>query len=262
MKKLIALAAIATCGAALAIESANIVGYQQVTIPAGYTIMTPTFQNVDATSFDLTAVIPLRNDGSVFGTDRTTRCNGAITIQKMSDSGNYTAAYSYYYMEGKIGWYDGSDTAVTAGSVTFSDGEAMLVNNQYKNTSVLFQVSGAVNLINQNIVPAGYSLFGNSTPVTVNLSAVEMRKNDGEVFGTDRATRCNGAITIQKITTGGNYSTAYSYYYMDGKIGWYDGEGTKVENDSVTLTPGEAFLVNNQYKGVAVMIVLPSPITE
>ena len=47
MKKLIALAAIATCGAALAVESANIVGYTTKTIPnAVYTMYGPSFNSV------------------------------------------------------------------------------------------------------------------------------------------------------------------------------------------------------------------------
>ena len=242
--------------------SSSIVGYQQVTIPSGYTIMTPTFKNVDETEFDLTSVTPLRNDGDVFGTGLTTRCNGVIKVNKINSIGNYTETYSYYYMTGKIGWYDNDGNAVEAGTVVFENGEAMLVNNQYKNTSVLFQVSGAVDLVNQNIIPSGYSLFGNNTPVTINLSAVEVCKNDGEVFGTALTTRCNGVIKVNKINSVGNYTDTYSYYYMSGKIGWYDNDGNQVSGDTVTLTPGEALLVNNNYKGVSVMFKLPSPISK
>ena len=222
--------------------------------------MTPTFKNIDETSFDLTDVIPLRNDGEVFGTAMATRCNGAIKINKINAAGNYTTTYSYFYTSSKIGWYAGDD-AVEKGAVQFSSGEAMLVNNGYKGVSVLFRVAGAVDLINKNLVPAGYSLFGNSTPTSIDLTNVEMLNNEGEVFGTSMATRCNGAIKINKISDAGNYTTTYSYFYTSGKQGWYAGDDA-VTAGSVTFEPGEAFLINNGYKGVSVMMKLPSPISE
>jgi len=181
-------------------------------------------------------------------------------INKISSSGNYTTAYSYYETPAKTGWYNG-DTKVEAGDVVLTKGEAILVNNQYKGLPVLFRVSGEVDLIPTNVVPAGFALYGNSTPVTVNLSAIAMLHQDGEPFGTSGARRCNGAIMVNKISTGGNYTTAYSYYETPAKTGWYDGD-TKIEGNAVTFAPGEAFLINNQYKGLPVLIKLPPAVVE
>ena len=242
--------------------TSGIVGYQQITVISGYSIFTPTFKNVDNTSFSLEDIQPLRNDGSEFGTSMSTRCNGAIKINKISSEGNYTATYSYYETAARKGWYDNSGNKIETETVLFTDGEAMLVNNQYKGVTVLFQVSGAVDLVNKNLVPTGYSLFGNNTPVTINLADVTVLNQNGEPFGTTMSTRCNGAVKINKVGTEGNYTTTYSYYETSTRLGWYDNNGTKVTGSDITLLPGEALLVNNQYKGQTVYIKLPSPVAE
>ena len=135
--------------------------------------------------------------------------------------------------------------------VDLVNGEALLVNNGYKNQSVLFRVSGEVDLVCLNEIPAGYALYGNSTPATIKLSDIVMLHQDGEPFGTSGSRRCNGAIVINKISAEGNYTEAYSYFTLSTKQGWFKDDGTKVEGENdVTFTPGEAFLINNGYKNL------------
>ena len=141
--------------------------------------------------------------------------------------------------------------------MVLNKGQAILVNNLYKSMPVLFRVAGSVDLVPTNVVPSGFALYGNSTPVTNNLSEIVMLHQDGEPFGTSGSRRCNGVITINKISTVGNYTTAYSYYETPAKMEWYNGD-TKIEGDAVTFAPGEAFLINNLYKGLPVLIKLPS----
>ena len=235
-------------------------GYQNITVTSGFSIFAPTFKDVTAETYDLTDILPLHQDGDEFGTSGSRRCNGAIKINKINSTGNYTTTYSFYTMPAKSGWYDG-DTKVEAGDVVLTKGEAILVNNLYKSMPVLFRVSGEVDLVPTNVIPAGFALYGNSTPVTVNLSAIAMLHQDGDPFGKSGARRCNGAIKINKISTGGNYTTTYSFYTMPTKSGWYDGD-TKIEGDAVTFAPGEAFLINNLYKSMPVLIKLPSAVVE
>ncbi len=243
--------------------TSGIVGYQQITVISGYSLFTPTFKNVDNTSFNLADVQPLRNDGSAFGTGLSTRCNGVIKVNKISAEGNYTTTYSYYETSAYLGWYDNNMVKVTADNpVSFSDGEAILVNNQYKGLPVRFQVSGAVDLVNKNLIPTGNGLFGNNTPVTINLADVVVLNKDGESFGTSFSTRCNGVVKVNKISAEGNYTTTYSYYETSTYLGWYDNNMTKVVGNAITIAPGEALLVNNQYKGQAVYFKLPSPVSE
>ena len=133
--------------------------------------------------------------------------------------------------------------------------------NGYKEQPVLFRVSGEVDLICLNDIPAGYALYGNSTPATIKLSEIVMLHQDGEPFGTGGSRRCNGAITVNKISAEGNYTDAYSFFTLAAKDGWYNDAGEKIENDKdVTFAPGEAFLIYNGYKNMPVKIQLPVPI--
>jgi hypothetical protein len=247
---------------AQAIESANTVGYQNIDIPSGYTIATATFKDVAGTGFKLSQIQPLHQDGNEFGTSGSRRCNGAIVVNKISADGNYTKAYSYFTLATKLGWYDNDGVKVEGeNDVDLVNGEAILVNNGYKDQPVLFRVAGEVDLVCLNNVPAGYALFGNSTPVTIKLSDIVMLHQDGEPFGTSGSRRCNGAIVINKISAEGNYTDAYSFFTLATKQGWYDNAGTKIEGENdVTFAPGEAFLINNGYKDQPVKIQLPVPI--
>ena len=247
---------------ATSVTSANIVGYQQITVASGYNIFTPTFKNISSESaaFDLTDIQPLHQDGNEFGTTMARRCNGAITINKINNAGNYTTSYSFFTLSNKQGWYAG-ETKINTGDVTLNIGEAILVYNGYKSQPVIFRVTGEVDLVCVNNVPSGYALYGNSTPTTINLSDIVVLHQDGNEFGTTMARRCNGAITINKISAAGNYTTAYSFFTLSNKQGWYAGE-TKIEGDSVTFKPGEAFLIYNGYKSQPIKIQLPKTITE
>ena len=209
---------------------------------SGNSLFTPIFKSVSNASFNLTDIQPRKSDTTEFGTGGSTRCNGAIKINKISSDGNYTATYSYYETPARLGWYDNSGNQVTSENpVTFSDGEAMLVNNQYKNLPVTFQVSGEVDLINKNLIPAGNGLFGNNTPVEINLANIVVLNQDGNAFGTAGATRCNGAVKVNKISAEGNYTTTYSYYETPARLGWYDNSGIQVTTENpVTLAAGEA----------------------
>ena len=262
MKKLIALAAVAACGAALAVESANIVGYQNINIPSGYTIATATFKGVASEGFKLSQIQPLHQDGNEFGTSGSRRCNGVIVVNKINAEGNYTKAYSYFTLASKLGWYDDDGVKVEGeNDVELLNGEALLVNNGYKDQPVLFRVAGEVDLVCLNNIPAGYALYGNSTPSTIKLSEIVMLHQDGEPFGTSGSRRCNGVIVINKISAEGNYTDAYSFFTLASKSGWYKDDGTKVEGDNeVTFAPGEAFLINNGYKDQPVKIQLPIPV--
>ena len=242
--------------------SANIVGYQQITISAGNNIFTPTFKNIssETSTFDLTDIQPLHQDGEEFGTSGSRRCNGVIVINKISTSGNYTTAYSYFTTTSKQGWYTDDGVKVNVGDVVLNNGEGILVNNGYKDQPIIFRVQGEVDFVCKNLIPAGNALYGNSTPVTINLADIEMLHQDGEPFGTSGSRRCNGVIVINKINSLGNYTTPYSYFTTSSKQGWYMDDGTKIEGSAVTLTPGEAFLINNGYKDQPVIIKLPTPV--
>lgn len=102
MKKLIALAAVATCGAALAVESANIVGYVNEGVTKGnFNALGIPFTSADGTGFQLNSIT---GDGLYSGGTFST--SDQIWIWNPLTSG-----YDmwYYYSDSSHawdGWYD------------------------------------------------------------------------------------------------------------------------------------------------------------
>lgn len=133
MKKLmIGCAITALCAtvatAATSVVSSGIVGYQQITIPNGYSFFTVTFDTLDQTDYNLSDIACLQADGSEWKTtgSATTKCAGAITIRKINTAGSYGTEYAYYSTKSPVGWYDG-DTLIEGDAVTFAAGEGFIV---------------------------------------------------------------------------------------------------------------------------------------
>ena len=249
-----------------AIESENIVGYQQIEIPAGWSIYTTTFKNVSGDSVDLNSVAFLNASRQPYATTgKTNTMKGKIQIQKISADGSYASSYAYFSTiagtDGKA-WSQDGNTAIADGVVTFADGEAFAVNN-LTSASVYMQLSGEVELTPKNVVPAGWSLMGNSTPVDIDLTQISFLNADGLPYATSGKTNVmKGKIQIQKINADGSYATSYAYFSTiagtDGKA-WSQDGNTAIAEGIVTLKAGEAFAINNLTSGNVTM-VLPSPV--
>ena len=241
--------------------TSEIVGYQQITIPAGYSFFTVTFENIDATDFNLSDIGCLQASGAAWKTSGSaaTKSAGAITVRKIATNGAYGTEYKYYSTKTPVGWYDG-DALVEDDAVSFGSGVGMIVYCGKTNGATL-QVSGAVRLTAASVnVPSGYSFSGNASPVTINLSDIACKQADGSAWKTSGSatTKSAGAITVRKIATNGAYGTEYKYYSTKTPIGWYDGD-TLIEDDAVNFAPGEGFIV---YCGKTngAQIILPAPL--
>lgn len=256
-------------------------GYSYVPVAAKYTIQTPVFKTIGQEKFSLSDILVLRNVGGVptpFDGSATSKatdwCPGAIRISKIKDSGNYDDTYIFYWNKTKQGWYKGttSTTPIDAEAVQFSNGEAMLVNNTYSGGAVFFRMSGEVDLICENIAPTKYSLFGNSTPVAIDLKDVMVSRwinNEKVPFDGSSSSKatdwCPGAVRISKIKDSGNYDDTYIFYWNKTKQGWYKGTtATKpIDKEEFVLEPGESFLINNTLtSGASIVLTLPKPIKE
>ena len=243
-----------------AIESENIVGYQQVSIPKGYSFFTATFENIAATDFNLSEIGCKQSDGSEWKTSGsgTTKSAGAVIVRKVDTEGTYGTQYKYYSTKTPVGWYDG-DTQITGDAVKFESGEGMIVYCGNANGAVL-QVSGSVRLVPAGkFVPKGYSFSGNASPVAINLSAIACKQYDGSEWKTSGSgtTKSAGAVIVRKVDSEGTYGTQYKYYSTKTPVGWYDGD-TLIEGDAVQFDAGEGFIV---YCGNAngAQIILPAP---
>ena len=229
MKKLLFVATAALCATVFgAIESTNVVGYQQVPVTTGFVLFTPTFKGIGVDSMNLSDIKIVKADGSASEVDST------VSVQKMDDTGAYLDSYTY--IEG-YGWYGAE------GGVTIKTGEAICVNNDSGET-VYFRVAGQVDLVNKNAVATGFVLWGNSTPVTIDLWDVKIVKADGS------ASEVDSTVSAQKMDDTGAYLDSYTY--IEG-YGWFGAEG------GVELAPGESCCLNND-SGETVYLKVPSPI--
>lgn len=228
------------------VVSSDIVGYQQVPVASGYSLFTATFKDVGDGDIDLCNITPVTAEGGSI------TAKGTIYAYKLDSTGAYGTAYRYYTNKSPVGWYSGN-TALTTGTVTFNAGEGIAVRNA-TGATIAFQVSGAVDLVCQNAIPTGYSVTGNSTPVSIDLTNITPLTAEGG------AITAKGTIYLYQLDSAGSYGTAYRYYTNKTPVGWYVGN-TAVSAGDVTLAAGDAVAVRNA-TGSSILFQLPSPVTK
>ncbi len=268
MKKLMfaAVAALA-CTASFAeteIPGENIVGYQNITVPAGFTFFTATFKNLSAEGMDIQKITSLQADGSAWktGGSSNTKCAGAISVQKTDAEGHFLDTYLYYSTKTPQGWYDINGEKYIE-NVTLANGEGLIVNNTHPKGALILRVSGEVDLAPARMIPAGFSFCGNFTPVEIDLQQITSLQADGSAWKTGGSsnTKCAGAISIQKTDTEGHFLDTYLYYSTKEVQGWYDINGEKyIEN--IKFAPGEGFIVNNTHPKGPCQLVFPNPLEK
>ena len=224
----------------------TVVGYQLVSVPAGWSVFTPTFKDVGGTDFDLKDVVPCDASGNVL-----TSSKNKITVQKLSADGSLLVSYSYTTASNK-GWHL-NNVAISKGDVVFADGEGIAVNN-VSGSALTFRVAGAVDLVCRNVIPTGWSFSGNSTPVRVDLKNIVPCDATGTPL-----TSSKNKITVQKLGTEGSFDLSYSFTTASNK-GWHL-NNVAINEGEVVFEPGEAFGINN-VSGAVVILQLPSPVTN
>lgn len=222
-----------------ALESANIVGYQLIKVPVGYTLFTPTFEGVNG-ELDLTSIQICDENGAELS------LINEVGVQKMDSAGAYFDLYGYCPDAG--GW-NLDFVAIETGDITFKNGETVCVAND-SGADVYFKVSGQVDLVNMNKIGTGFVLWGNSTPVKIDLTKVSVVDADGNELP------LINEVGVQKMDSDGAYRDLYGFCPDAG--GW-NLDFAAIEEGDFTLEPGEAVCVANDY-GQEVYFKLPSPI--
>ena len=240
MKKILSAVAItALCATVASADvTSGIVGYQQITVPTGYSLFTVTFSEVcnsDGT-FNINC-IKVYQDGAEYAS------NNKVILQKMDSTGTYLTSYNYRMSKG--GW---CKTNTLQENVTLVNGEAVCINN-VTGADIQLQVSGAVNINPWSAeIPTGYSLCGNMTPKTININDIVPYQNN-EIYPS------NNKVVLQKMDSTGTYLTSYNYRMTKG--GWCK---TNTLQEDITLEPGEAFCLNN-VTGAPITLKFKSPVT-
>ena len=238
MKKLMiaAAASIAAVGA-FAVESANVVGYNNTAARANLNWYTPCFRSIGVNTIDINDI--QLNDGEI----------GAVgygdSMQIVGPLGNPSEAYLFWqaFMDPTATattpyWGDAEGNPV---NVTFDEGDGIAIDNAAEMT---FNIVGSGQVSTNAVRFAARSNLnwtGNPFPVAININAIQL--DDGEI----------GAVgygdSMQIVGPLGNPSEAYLFWqpFMDPTATattpyWGDAEGNPVD---VTLDPGAGFAIDN-----------------
>jgi hypothetical protein len=253
MKKIMLSAAvlaalIGTATAATTVTSANTVGYQEISLTAGYHMITPTFLDTGATeakTYNIQDIIP------------TGVGDGGAMINMINEQGNFTAVYVWYTGEYAgnedeqgnpiDGWCDNNYELV---DVTLKQGQSFIV---YMKTAGNVTVKGAVATggVTRDI-SGGYIGFGNASPIAINIQTISPSGVD------------DGGAMINMINEQGNFTAVYVWYtgeYAGNEDeqgnpidGWCDNNYELVD---VAIQPGRGFVL---YTKTAATLTAPTAI--
>ena len=204
------------------LESANVVGYQTKTLDAGFSLSTPTFLDVGQTSMDL----------QNFKLGPNAAGDGTEVIQFLNEGGQNTEIWVWLNanMGMEEGWYDINTWEPITQSIVPAVGYLMNVS-----APVDMLVAGQVKTDKTTVtIPAGFSVFGNNTPVDVDIQSIKL----GE------AALGDGTEVIQFLDDGGQNTEIWIWLNanMGMEEGWYDiNTWQPIE---YTVKAGEAFLMN------------------
>ena len=262
MKKLMFTAAVAAAMGAFAIESANTVGYTDVTnAVSGYCQRGAPFIAVGSAtdSYSIQSIVPQKPTNAA-----TELGDGGAVIQQIDDYGEVIASY-LYFLEGSpetsggaAGWYQFvSGTGYVYADVTFSRGEGFLYQAPYfedaggDEVGSYFKVAGEVNVAPKSVYSdvSGYCHRANYR--FANLSIQKLTPKGTAQAATELG---DGGAVIQEIDDYGEVIASYLYFLegspetSGGAAGWYSFEsGTGYVYATKTFTPGEGFLYQAPY---------------
>ena len=253
MKKLICAAAMsALCATVFAIESENIVGYQRASVPALWSVFSPVFKGVSTENnvVYLSQVTPVLADGTAIATS----AKVFAYVMTDADNGIYGLPYMWYPSLG--GWTLDGTSKIGDTDVPLSVGAGFAVYNNVKmkagvesyskgstNVAIAFMVSGEVDLVCQNVIPALWSVTGNNSPVSRYLSDFVPKMADGE---TALTTDAKVFVYMLDDADNGVYSAPYMWYPSLG--GWTLDGTAKIADDAVAIGSGVGFAVFNNVK--------------
>lgn len=204
--------------------------------------------------------------------------DGKVKIYVLDSKGNYGDVILWYGT--KQVWGDANGVAIENGDVVIENGCGFALNNSLKVDAAgkestarnaqlspaSITVSGQVDLVCANVVPTGYSINGNSTPVAFDLTDIVPQTPAGVAITGD------GKIKIYTLDSKGNYGDVI--VWAGTKESWVDSSSQAIEKGTVALAPGAGFAVNNSLKvdaagkestarnavASAAILKLPSPI--
>ena len=250
MKKLMFTAAVAAAIGAFAIESANVVGYNQVEINKEYTILGIPFTGTTGSALSIQDALPYCT-----GMTKGNGVSASDNIQIMDSEGNYAV---YFLCNGYKGkgtveggdgkWVNGAESAVS--TTTMPAGTPFWYVSKNYATPYTITVAGEVLSMSTNETPLNvtYQLIGNPYPCDLPLNNC--------IPYTDGMTKGNGVSAsdnIQIMDDEGNYAV---YFLCNGYKGkgtveggdgkWVNGAESAVTTDSIPAGKGAWFVRHSE----------------
>ena len=251
MKKLMIAAAAVVCGSVFALESANIVGYQDKSLGNNANLAIPSFAPIAAEGTDVQTLKPA---GEGLGT-------GLIQIMTLTSGLATESTYQWvveeeagdYDMEA-AGWFNPDEWAQA--EKTFEEGDGFVVLSDLAENVGSINFSGEV-VVGSTVVYLGNNanLCGNMTPVDVDVQAIAAA---GEGLGT-------GLIQIMTLTSGLATEATYQWV-VEEEAGDYDMEAAGWFNPDEwaqaekTFAPGEGFVALSDLPADVGSITIPAAI--
>ena len=253
-KKMIAMAGALACVSAFAVESANVVGYNNTAAGENLNWYAPVFRSLGENTTDIQDIN--LNDGG------TGSVGMGDSMQIVGPLGNAIGGYSYWVkdmdMTGTVStpyfWADDSFNPV---SVSFDSGEGIAIDNA---NALTFDIVSSGEVSTNNVTFAAQSNLnwcGNPFPSAIDISAIQLDDDGSGVVGMGDSMQIVGPM--------GNAIGGYSYWVKDmdmtGTVTapyfWADDSFNPV---SVTLEPGQGFAIDNA-NGLEFNITITCPYT-
>ena len=211
-----------TAFSADSIESTTVVGYQTLTIPAGFSLWTPTFVDVNAETFDLA--------NFKLGDEALGDSSEQIQVLNADGINNETWVWLNKNAGMTPGWYDINTWEPITKSISVGTGYLINVT-----APVTLEMKGVVFSQQRTMtLPAGFNVFGNSSPVEIALASIKL--------GANALGDCSEQIQVLDADGINNETWIWLNENAGMTPGWYD--INTWEPVVKTVDPGQAFLFN------------------
>ena len=233
MKKLMIAASAALCATVgFGLESANVVGYQANAVPNGYSMITPSFVNVDGSDYAI----------DNFLLNGVADCDATVQVVNPDGSWGANGVWFNEYEGLTAGWFTDA-TGLTAADISLKPGQAVFFYT--KATGASAQSAGQVPATITMDVAAGYSMIGNASAVSVAI-------DDIKLIG---VADCDA--TVQVVNPDGSWGANGVWFneYEGLPSGWFT-DATGLTSAAITLEPGQSVFFYTKASGAKA--VLPS----
>ena len=242
----------------MAIESANVVGYQTSSARSGFNFYTPVFRNigtdVDANGNKIMDIqdIQMGSEVGAMGANLQLRgANGVSTAYYVwFDAGT---AGAFGINDGTKGAWVNEDMSPISPAVTIVEGESvqidategdgMMSSGQVSDDDITY------------LTRSGFNFVGNAFPGALDIQMIQMDSTVGAMGANLQIRGANGVSTAYYVWF--DAATAGAFGMTDGSVGAWVNEDMSAISPAVVLQPGEAVQVDIADANKTVTVLAP-----